>query len=75
MGKKPSDWNLYVKKVFEEGKKTNSNFKFKDAMVKAKDTWEDYKKKNGISVSGNNKEPSLKKREMKKPKKNNKSKT
>jgi len=30
-----SSWNLFVKKVYNEGKSTNSNYKFKDALKDA----------------------------------------
>jgi hypothetical protein len=30
-----SAWNLFVKKIFKEGKTTNSNYQFKDALKDA----------------------------------------
>jgi hypothetical protein len=27
-----SDWNLFVKKVYKEGKSSNENYQFKDAL-------------------------------------------
>uniref|UniRef100_A0A6C0LJK1 Uncharacterized protein n=1 Tax=viral metagenome TaxID=1070528 RepID=A0A6C0LJK1_9ZZZZ len=35
MVKKLSSWNLFVKKVFQEGKAKNKDFKFKDALKEA----------------------------------------
>tara|TARA_R110001632_G_C11345694_1_gene417885 strand:+ start:436 stop:591 length:156 start_codon:yes stop_codon:yes gene_type:complete len=40
--RKLTAWNIHTKKVFQEGKKKNSNYKFKDALKDAKKT---YKKK------------------------------
>jgi hypothetical protein len=37
MARKPSEWNMFVKKVFEEGRKKNPGFKFKDALKEASD--------------------------------------
>ena len=34
-GRKPSQWNLFVKKVYQEGKSKNSNYEFKQALVDA----------------------------------------
>jgi len=34
-GKKLSSWNLFVKKVYKEGKAKNSNYEFKQALVDA----------------------------------------
>ena len=33
--RKPSKWNQYVKKVFEEGRKKNKNYKFSQALKDA----------------------------------------
>lgn len=33
--RKPSEWNLFVKKVYGDEKKKNKSFKFKDALVLA----------------------------------------
>lgn len=35
MGKKLSSWNLFVKKIYAEGKAKNANFAFKDALKEA----------------------------------------
>jgi hypothetical protein len=35
MARKPSEWNMFVKKVYEEGKAKNSNYEFKQALVDA----------------------------------------
>lgn len=35
MTRKPSAWNLFVKKVYQEGKAKNKNYEFKDALVDA----------------------------------------
>jgi len=37
MARKPSEWNMFVKKVFEQGRKKNPNFQFKDALKEASD--------------------------------------
>jgi hypothetical protein len=34
-GRKLSSWNLFVKKVYKEGKAKNSNYEFKQALVDA----------------------------------------
>ena len=34
-----TNWNAHVKKVWEDGKKTDPNYKYKDAMKDAKKTW------------------------------------
>lgn len=31
----PSAWNMFVKKIYEEGKSKNSNYEFKQALVDA----------------------------------------
>ena len=33
--RKPSEWNMFVKKVYGDEKKKNKEFKFKDALVLA----------------------------------------
>jgi hypothetical protein len=35
MTRKLSDWNIFVKKIYAEGKAKNSDFEFKDALVEA----------------------------------------
>jgi hypothetical protein len=35
MAKKLSTWNLFVKKIYAEGKAKNPNFAFKDALKEA----------------------------------------
>jgi len=34
-GRKLSSWNLFVKKVYKEGKAKNANYEFKQALVDA----------------------------------------
>ena len=34
-GRKPSQWNLFVKKIYHDGKAKNSNYAFKQALVDA----------------------------------------
>jgi hypothetical protein len=34
-GRKLSAWNLFVKKIYSEGKSNNSNYEFKDALKDA----------------------------------------
>ena len=31
----PSAWNMFVKKIYHEGKKNNPNYEFKQALVDA----------------------------------------
>ena len=31
----PSEWNMFVKKIYEEGKAKNSNYEFKQALMDA----------------------------------------
>lgn len=31
----PSEWNMFVKKIYEEGKAKDSNYEFKQALVDA----------------------------------------
>lgn len=33
--RKPSKWNLFVKKIFQEGKKKDSSYQFQQALVDA----------------------------------------
>jgi hypothetical protein len=35
MTRKLSDWNIFVKKIYAEGKAKNSNYEFKQALVDA----------------------------------------
>lgn len=35
MVKKLSSWNMFVKKIFQEGKAKNKDFQFKDALKEA----------------------------------------
>jgi hypothetical protein len=39
--RKLSKWNMFVKKIFKEGRGKNSNFKFKDALKEASDRKEE----------------------------------
>ncbi len=34
-GRKPSAWNMFVKKIYHEGHKKNSNYSFKQALTDA----------------------------------------
>ena len=34
-GRKPSAWNMFVKKIYHEGHKKNSNYSFKQALSDA----------------------------------------
>ena len=34
-GRKLSSWNLFVKKIYNEGKSSNSNYSFKQALADA----------------------------------------
>jgi hypothetical protein len=33
--KAPTEWNLFVKKIFHEGRRNNANYKFKNALEDA----------------------------------------
>jgi len=33
--RKPTKWNLFVKKIYNEGKRHNSNYEFKNALIDA----------------------------------------
>ena len=44
--KAPTEWNLFVKKIFHEGRKNNANYKFKNALEDAS------RRKNEMSSSG-----------------------
>lgn len=57
MSRKPSEWNLFVKKVYEEGKAKDSNYEFKQALVDASKR----KSEMGHSVSASGVKKSLKK--------------
>jgi len=39
MTRKPSSWNIHVKKVYEEGKKKNPSYKFSNALKDASSTY------------------------------------
>lgn len=34
-GRKPSAWNMFVKKIYEEGRRKSSNYSFKQALSDA----------------------------------------
>jgi hypothetical protein len=34
-GRKPSAWNMFVKKIYHEGRRKNSNYSFKQALSDA----------------------------------------
>ena len=34
-GRKPSAWNMFVKKIYEEGHRKNSDYSFKQALTDA----------------------------------------
>lgn len=42
--KSPNAWITHLKKVFEEGKKKNPDYKYKDAMKDAKKSYTKIKK-------------------------------
>ena len=42
--KPPNAWIIHLKKVFEEGKKKNPDYKYKDAMKDAKSSYTKIKK-------------------------------
>ena len=41
-----SEWNLFVKKIYEEGKKSNSSYQFKDALKEASERKSEMKSMN-----------------------------
>lgn len=48
-GRKPSAWNMFVKKIYHEGHKKNSNYSFKQALTDAS------KRKGEMGAMGSNK--------------------
>ena len=49
--RKPSAWNLFVKKTFKDGRKKNKSYKFKQALSDSAKVWD--KSKNHIKKGGN----------------------
>lgn len=77
MAKKLSSWNLFVKKIYAEGKSKNPNYKFKQALADASNRKSEMKS-SGASSASNVSETTdasvnkTKKRKSKKQKKNSK---
>ena len=57
MTRKLSSWNLFVKKIYQEGKSKNKNYEFKQALVDASKR----KSEMGHASSSNKKSKSYKK--------------
>jgi hypothetical protein len=64
MAKKLSTWNLFVKKIYAEGKAKNANYAFKDALKEASKRKGEMKM--GASSEGSSAETKSRKRGTKK---------
>lgn len=51
MTRKPSEWNMFVKKIYQEGKAKNSNYEFKQALVDASKRKSEMKHSSGVRKS------------------------
>ena len=49
MTRKLSDWNIFVKKVYDEGKANDSEYEFKDALVDASKRKSEMKRSSSVS--------------------------
>ena len=47
----PSEWNLFVKKIFHEGRKNNANYKFKNALEDASKRKSEMSSNSSVSAS------------------------
>ena len=54
-GRKLSQWNLFVKKIYKEGKAKHSNYQFKQALKDASTRKREMKNNNTSSVKMNKK--------------------
>lgn len=74
MAKKLSSWNKFVKQVFEEGKKSNPSYSFKDALKEASSRKKKgHYKSEDSSHSDEHKEESHKKTKKRRSRKSRKS--
>ena len=64
-GRKLSEWNLFVKKVYKEGKEKNPNYKFKNALEDASRR----KSEMGSPKTGSNKSKKIQKSKKNRSKK------
>jgi alpha-D-ribose 1-methylphosphonate 5-triphosphate synthase subunit PhnG len=71
MAKKLSSWNLFVKKIYAEGKAKNPNYKFKQALADASSRKGEMKNSSSSVMS----EPGEKKTKKRRSKKQKKTKT
>jgi len=51
-GRKLSDWNIFVKKVYAEGKAKDSNYAFKDALTDASKRKSEMTSMKSVTASG-----------------------
>ena len=73
MAKKLSSWNLFVKKIYAEGRAKNPNYKFKQALADASSRKGEMKNSSSSAMS-ESPEKKTKKRRSKKQKKSKTSK-
>lgn len=71
-GRKLSSWNLFVKKIYREGKSKDSSYEFKEALVDASNRKSEMGSMKGVNASGVN-QKSRKSRKTKKSRKSTKS--
>lgn len=58
----PSAWNMFVKKIYEEGKAKDSNYEFKQALVDASKRKSEMGSASGVSKSKKSRKSSSKRR-------------
>jgi hypothetical protein len=51
-GRKLSDWNIFVKKVYAEGKANDSSYEFKDALKHASSRKSEMSSMKSVTASG-----------------------
>jgi hypothetical protein len=51
-GRKLSDWNIFVKKVYAEGKANDSSYEFKDALKDASSRKSEMSSMKSVTASG-----------------------
>ena len=68
-GRKLSDWNIFVKKVYAEGKAKDSNYAFKDALTDASKRKSEMTSMKSVTASGVKKGKSKKSRKSRKSRK------
>ena len=71
-GRQLSDWNIFVKKVYAEGKAEDSSYEFKDALKDASSRKSEMSSMKSVSASGVKKSKKSKKSRKSKKSKNSK---